>query len=153
MAQLVARLTKDIVETYQTCNPLFKYSEELNPKRYLTTPSNGVLNDGCDNVNSDLILSVNYALINLETHQRFLISFFYIFSSECCNSYLLLEPIQMGNYDETSRHVCLWNGALLAGFLLFDKYFADTLSKMSLVMALLGRWQNVGLQKPKVLLL
>uniref|UniRef100_A0A6N2LYE9 Protein kinase domain-containing protein n=1 Tax=Salix viminalis TaxID=40686 RepID=A0A6N2LYE9_SALVM len=52
---LVARLTKDIVETYQICNPQFKYSEELNPKRYLTSPSAGVLNDGHDNVNSDLI--------------------------------------------------------------------------------------------------
>lgn len=71
MVQLVARLTKDIVETYQTCNPQFKYSEELNPKRYLTSPSAGVLNDGRDNVNSDLILTVNFALINLDTQRRF----------------------------------------------------------------------------------
>lgn len=63
---LVARLTKDIVETYQLCNPQFKYSEELNPKRYLTSPSIGVLNDGHDNVNSDLILTANYVLINSE---------------------------------------------------------------------------------------
>jgi hypothetical protein len=71
MMQLVARLTKDIVETYQTCNPQFKYSEELNPKRYLTSPSAGVLNDGHDNVNSDLILTVNFALVNLDTQRRF----------------------------------------------------------------------------------
>ncbi|KAK0577699.1 hypothetical protein LWI29_037221 [Acer saccharum] len=70
---LVARLTKDIVETYQICNPQFKFSEDLNPKRYLTTPSVGVLNDGYDNANSDLILSVNYALVNLETHQRYIV--------------------------------------------------------------------------------
>ncbi|KAJ6884266.1 hypothetical protein NC652_031307 [Populus alba x Populus x berolinensis] len=68
---LVARLTKDIVETYQTCNPQFKYSEELNPKRYLTSPSAGVLNDGHDNVNSDLILTVNFALVNLDTQRRY----------------------------------------------------------------------------------
>ncbi|KAL9379487.1 hypothetical protein Peur_027969 [Populus x canadensis] len=70
---LVARLTKDIVETYQTCNPQFKYSEELNPKRYLTSPSAGVLNDGHDNVNSDLILTVNFALVNLDTQRRYIV--------------------------------------------------------------------------------
>uniref|UniRef100_A0A6N2L6C7 Protein kinase domain-containing protein n=1 Tax=Salix viminalis TaxID=40686 RepID=A0A6N2L6C7_SALVM len=70
---LVARLTKDIVETYQICNPQFKYSEELNPKRYLTSPSAGVLNDGHDNVNSDLILTVNFALVNLDTQRRYIV--------------------------------------------------------------------------------
>ncbi|CAN1246425.1 Dual specificity protein kinase YAK1 homolog [Linum grandiflorum] len=71
--QLVARLTKDIVETYKKCNPQFKFSEDLNPKRYLTTPSSGVLNDGHDNVNSDLILSVNCPLLNLETQRRYIV--------------------------------------------------------------------------------
>ncbi|KAK8473922.1 hypothetical protein V6N13_042546 [Hibiscus sabdariffa] len=70
---LVARLTKDIIETYQICNPQFKYSEELNPKRFLTSPSAGILNDGYDNVNSDLILSVNFVLINLETQRRYIV--------------------------------------------------------------------------------
>ncbi|KAK5813798.1 hypothetical protein PVK06_029249 [Gossypium arboreum] len=70
---LVARLTKDIIETYQICNPKFKYSEELNPKRFLTSPSVGVLNDGHDNVNSDLILTVNFVLINLETRRRYIV--------------------------------------------------------------------------------
>lgn len=79
--QLVARLTKDIVETYQICNPQFKYSEELNPKRYLTSPSIGVLNDGYDNVNSDLILTVNFALVNLETQRRF---------ADDCDFYVLM---------------------------------------------------------------
>ncbi|KAM7273808.1 hypothetical protein ACFE04_028472 [Oxalis oulophora] len=71
--QLVARLTKGIIETYQTCNPQFKYSEELNPKRYLTTPSIGVLNDGHDNVNSDLILAVNTLVVNSEAHRRYVV--------------------------------------------------------------------------------
>lgn len=70
---LVARLTKDIVETYQICNPQFKYSEELNPKRFLTSPSAGVLNDGHDNENSDLILAVNLVLINLEIQRRYIV--------------------------------------------------------------------------------
>lgn len=90
--QSVVRLTKDIVETYQICNPLFKYSEELNPKRYLTSPSVGVLNDGYDNVNSDLILAVNLVLVNAETQRRFvllLVIFLKVavishISSDCC---------------------------------------------------------------------
>uniref|UniRef100_A0A3Q7FPZ8 Protein kinase domain-containing protein n=1 Tax=Solanum lycopersicum TaxID=4081 RepID=A0A3Q7FPZ8_SOLLC len=70
---LVARLTKDIVETYRICNPHFTYSEELNPKRFLTSPSAGVLNDGHDNANSDLILSVNLELVNLDTKKRYVV--------------------------------------------------------------------------------
>lgn len=63
LTQMVARLTKDIVETYQVCNPSFKYFEALNPKRYLTSPHTGVSNDGHDNEKSDLILSVNLVLV------------------------------------------------------------------------------------------
>ncbi|CAN4085515.1 unnamed protein product [Withania somnifera] len=70
---LVARLTKDIVDTYRICNPQFIYSEELNPKRFLTSPSAGVLNDGYDNANSDLILSVNLDLVNLDTKRRYIV--------------------------------------------------------------------------------
>lgn len=70
---LVARLTKDIVDTYRICNPQFVYSEELNPKRFLTSPSVGVLNDGYDNANSDLILSVNLELVNLDTKRRYVV--------------------------------------------------------------------------------
>ncbi|XXG66720.1 hypothetical protein AAC387_Pa06g0241 [Persea americana] len=70
---LVARLTKDIVETYQICNPLFKYDEALNPKRFLTNPSVGVLNDGNDNANSDLILYAGFVLVNVRTQQRYIV--------------------------------------------------------------------------------
>ncbi|CAD5195550.1 dual specificity protein kinase YAK1 homolog isoform X1 [Musa acuminata AAA Group] len=68
---LVTRLTKGLVETYQICNPTFKYSEAVNPKRFLTNPSIGVLNDGYDNANSDLILHVNFELVNLERKRRY----------------------------------------------------------------------------------
>lgn len=76
--QLVARLTKGIVETYQICNPKFKYSDDLNPKRFLTSPSTGVLNDGFDNANSDLILTVNLVLIHLEKSRRFVIHILFL---------------------------------------------------------------------------
>eukprot|EP01018_Ginkgo_biloba_P007860 Gb_33266 [translate_table: standard] len=70
---LVVRLTKDIIETYQICNPTFAYSESFNPKRYLTNPSIGILNDGADNANSDLILAVNAVLVNSDSNRRYIV--------------------------------------------------------------------------------
>ncbi|KAJ0970948.1 hypothetical protein J5N97_018907 [Dioscorea zingiberensis] len=70
---MVARLTRDIISTYQLCNPNFNYSDALNPKRFLTNPSAGVLNDGFDNANSDLILHANLVLVNSESKQRYVV--------------------------------------------------------------------------------
>lgn len=92
VVQLVARLTKDIVETYRKCNPEFKYSEELNLKRFLTSPSIGVLNDGYDNVNSDLILAVNSVLLNFDTQRRFVVFPEWNFQSLFCTH--SLNPVQ-----------------------------------------------------------
>ncbi|XP_057849881.2 dual specificity protein kinase YAK1 homolog isoform X2 [Cryptomeria japonica] len=70
---LVVKLTKDIIETYQICNPTFTYSDSFNPKRYLTNPSTGVLNDAADNANSDLILTVNAILVNSDANRRYIV--------------------------------------------------------------------------------
>ncbi|KAJ3680717.1 hypothetical protein LUZ60_016995 [Juncus effusus] len=70
---LVTRLTKNLVETYQKCNTSFKYSETLNPKRFLTNPSAAVLNDGHDNTNSDLVLYVNLELLNSKENKRYVV--------------------------------------------------------------------------------
>lgn len=86
----MAKLTKHIVETYQECNPEFRYTDELHLKRFLTSPSDGVFNDGHDNANSDLILSVNYVLVNSQTQQR---SDFFLFS--CIFSSLPPLPAQL----------------------------------------------------------
>ena len=73
--QFVARLTTDIIQIYEKCNPEFKYSESLNPKRFLTNPAVPVHNDGLDNANSDLILYVNLELVNRKSDRR-LVFFF-----------------------------------------------------------------------------
>lgn len=52
------RLTKKLVETIQKCNPGFFYQPIMNPKRDLTQPSEGVQNNGYDNIDSDYILRV-----------------------------------------------------------------------------------------------
>ncbi|CAO2821597.1 unnamed protein product [Amaranthus hypochondriacus] len=70
---LVTKLTKYIVETYQVCNAEFRFSDKLRRKRFLTSPADGVLNEGHDNENSDLILSVNDVLINSLTQRRYVV--------------------------------------------------------------------------------
>jgi len=69
----VARLTTDIIQIYEKCNPEFKYSESLNPKRFLTNPAVPVHNDGLDNANSDLILYVNLELVNRKSDRRYVV--------------------------------------------------------------------------------
>jgi hypothetical protein len=70
--QFVARLTAGIIQTYQQCDPKFKYSDENIPKRFLTSPSIPAHNDGLDNANWDLILYVNLELVNKMSNRRLL---------------------------------------------------------------------------------
>eukprot|EP00250_Pteridium_aquilinum_P012765 c20927_g3_i1 orf=707-3739(-) len=70
---VVVRLTKEIVETYQICNPAYTFSDALKPKRYLTTPSVPASNGGLDNEKSDLILAVNGVLANDKSNHRYII--------------------------------------------------------------------------------
>ena len=60
----MVRLLVSLVETYQQCDPNFKYSAEKNPRRVLTEPSTPVHNHGYDNVNYDYILVVNDVIVN-----------------------------------------------------------------------------------------
>ncbi|CAN6236156.1 unnamed protein product [Urochloa humidicola] len=69
----VARLTAGIIQTYQQCDPEFKYSDENTPKRFLTSPSIPAHNDGLDNANWDLILYVNLELVNKMSNRRFIV--------------------------------------------------------------------------------
>lgn len=124
IVQLVARLTKDIVETYQICNSQFKYSEELNPKRYLTSPSTGVLNDGYDNVNSDLILIVNYVLVNPDTQRRLVLSFI----SNLCSLINYVSSNFMYFYFIFASFVCCINGT--QAFLYEVKYLDHICSSL-----------------------
>jgi len=57
---LLYKLTFKIVETLQDCNSKYNYQPVImNPKRDLTYPSEGLLNNGFDNVDSDYILRVS----------------------------------------------------------------------------------------------
>lgn len=64
---LTTMLTSDLLETYTKCSPTYQVA--INPRRALTKPSKGVLNDGFDNENSDFILYVNDIVGAQEGHQ------------------------------------------------------------------------------------
>lgn len=48
----------------QTTNQEFQYTQQANPKRALTKPSEGVKNDGHDNEHSDLVLYMSDTLVH-----------------------------------------------------------------------------------------
>ncbi|KAG0600413.1 hypothetical protein M758_11G031900 [Ceratodon purpureus] len=70
---LAFKLTKDIVATYQTCNPEFQFSPDLNPKRYLTVPSTIVPENGLDNEKNDLVLYFNQVFVNDDGTRRYVV--------------------------------------------------------------------------------
>ncbi|XP_052143494.1 dual specificity protein kinase YAK1 homolog isoform X2 [Oryza glaberrima] len=88
----VARLTTDIVQTFGKCNPEFKYSDSLNPKRFLTNPSVPAHNDGLDNANSDLILYVNLELVNKKSDR---------------SRYVIKEMLGQGTFGQVAK---CWDG-------------------------------------------
>lgn len=69
------RMTRKIVETIQKCNPRFNYLPFMNPKKDLTFPSEGVLNNGYDNIDNDYILRSGDYIITPEG-KEYVIFFF-----------------------------------------------------------------------------
>eukprot|EP00596_Hydrurales_sp_CCMP1899_P009653 CAMPEP_0119038234 /NCGR_PEP_ID=MMETSP1177-20130426/7001_1 /TAXON_ID=2985 /ORGANISM="Ochromonas sp, Strain CCMP1899" /LENGTH=1235 /DNA_ID=CAMNT_0007000509 /DNA_START=147 /DNA_END=3854 /DNA_ORIENTATION=+ len=55
-------MTANILDTYTRCNPNFRVVDKL-PQRMLTTPSEGVANNGCDNEEANLICHVHDQII------------------------------------------------------------------------------------------
>ena len=53
------RVTRGLLDTLQICNSRFNYLPFMNPRRELTQPSEGVFNNGYDNVDNDYILRVS----------------------------------------------------------------------------------------------
>jgi hypothetical protein len=52
-------LTSQLTQTYNICNPNFRYEVAHNPRRVLTKPSKPCHNGGFDNEDYDYILYVN----------------------------------------------------------------------------------------------
>jgi len=61
-SRVLANATVLLSDAYKRCNPSFGYTPAINPRRQLTKPSKPCGNDGHDNENQDLIISVNDVL-------------------------------------------------------------------------------------------
>ncbi|KDQ21704.1 hypothetical protein BOTBODRAFT_26131 [Botryobasidium botryosum FD-172 SS1] len=66
-------LTTHLSQTYNMCNPSFRYETASNPRRVLTKPSKPVHNDGFDNEDYDYILYVNDWLGTEDGQNKYLI--------------------------------------------------------------------------------
>ncbi|WWC71928.1 uncharacterized protein I206_105887 [Kwoniella pini CBS 10737] len=66
-------LTAALPQTYNLCNPNFRYETSDNPRRVLTKPSKPAHNDGADNEDWDYILYVNDVLGGEHGGDRYLI--------------------------------------------------------------------------------
>jgi hypothetical protein len=59
-ANYLKRFTLFILDTYKCCNTRYEYAPcHMNPRRELTFPSEGVFNNGYDNIDNDYILRVS----------------------------------------------------------------------------------------------
>jgi dual specificity protein kinase YAK1 len=64
------RLTMLILDTYKSCDTRFEYAPgHMNPRRDLTYPSEGVYNNGYDNIDCDYILRVSDLIITPEERE------------------------------------------------------------------------------------
>lgn len=70
MSPLLA-LTTYLPSTYNICDPRYQYNQTKNPRRVLTEPHEGHLNNGFDNVNCDYILYVN-DILGVDDNRRYL---------------------------------------------------------------------------------
>ena len=60
-------MTVGLVDLLRQCNKRFNYQPgQMNPKRDLTHPAEGVLNNGYDNADSDYILRVADIIVSPE---------------------------------------------------------------------------------------
>ena len=69
---LLRRMTVELPSLFQSINSAYMYTSRMNPRRVLTKPAEAVSNGGKDNVNDDLILSVDDVLV-ASSGRRFLV--------------------------------------------------------------------------------
>ena len=104
------KATVDCVSIYKACNPNFIYAPSHNPRRVLTKPSgllifvqiDGVLNEGHDNQNGDLIIYVNDALGSNDDNKYVL---FYVFFVRCSvlTWYHVIDLLGQGTFGQVVK--------------------------------------------------
>lgn len=85
------------MKVFSTCNPAYTYSSSFNPRRVLSKPAEPVGNNGFDNENADLILSVG---MNLCSPQGY--------------SYRIVDLLGQGTFGQVVKCVREDNGEVVA---------------------------------------
>ncbi|PWA02689.1 hypothetical protein BB558_001176 [Smittium angustum] len=119
------QLTINLVNTYRKINPGFEFNSELRPRRALTKPSEGILNNGYDNENSDYILYVNDIIGEPEGNQ-----------------YLIIDALGSGTFGQVVKSQNIKTGELVAIKVVKNKtaYFQQSMMEVHILTELKNTW-------------
>ncbi|OLY81906.1 Serine/threonine-protein kinase ppk15 [Smittium mucronatum] len=93
----IFNFTTNLVPFYRSIDPVFEFVPFSLPRRSLTIPKLGVLNDGYDNEHSDYIMFVNDIIGEKEGHQ-----------------YVILESLGSGTFGQVAKCRHISSGKLFA---------------------------------------
>ncbi|PVU89294.1 hypothetical protein BB561_005448, partial [Smittium simulii] len=117
--------TVNLVDFYQAINPKFIYKMEQRPKRSLTKPSEGALNDGYDNINSDYILNVDESIIGPDGSE-----------------YIIMESLGSGTFGQVVKCLKSTTGEHVAVKVVKNKpaYFEQSMMEVHILKELKDIW-------------
>ncbi|KAF8331107.1 uncharacterized protein EI90DRAFT_3058583 [Cantharellus anzutake] len=119
-------LTTNLAQTYNICNPQFRYESTHNPRRVLTKPSKPVHNDGYDNEDYDYILYVNDCLG----------------AEDSGNRYLILDVLGQGTFGQVVKCQNMKTHEIVAVKVVKNKpaYFNQSMMEVTILELLNNTW-------------
>ncbi|KAG8690440.1 dual specificity protein kinase yak1, partial [Ceratobasidium sp. 395] len=119
-------LTTHIAQTYNICNPEFRYETAHNPRRVLTKPSKPVHNEGYDNEDYDYILYVND----------------WLGPDDGRNKYLILDVLGQGTFGQVVKCQNIKTHEIVAVKVVKNKpaYFNQSMMEVTILELLNTTW-------------
>ncbi|QRV94184.1 dual-specificity tyrosine-(Y)-phosphorylation regulated kinase [Ceratobasidium sp. AG-Ba] len=119
-------LTSHIAQTYNLCNPEFRYETSHNPRRVLTKPSKPVHNEGYDNEDYDYILYVND----------------WLGPDDGRNKYLILDILGQGTFGQVVKCQNIKTHEIVAVKVVKNKpaYFNQSMMEVTILELLNTTW-------------
>ena len=111
-------MTRDLLHTFQQCNPDIQYSQSNNPRRVLTKPSVPLKNEGFDNEGNDYILYVNDVLGDKEG-----------------SKFIILDVLGSGTFGQVVKCRNLKSGEIVAVKVIKNKpaYFNQSMMEVTIL--------------------
>ena len=109
---LLRHMTMNLYETYHKCNPSYVWSSQNQPRRILTDPSQRVNNNGYDNCNHNLIVSVGDILYNDNIRHN----------NESIQQYRVIESLGQGTFGEVVKCIDCHTNQYVAVKIVKNKY-------------------------------